>query len=225
MKLLGKKYHSEDVELIAKEEVFRGFFKMIRFTLRHRLFAGGWSKPVQRELLERGSCVGVLLYDPVNELVGLLEQFRVGALGQQDGPWLFEIVAGMVEAGESLEEVACREAQEEAGIDEIQLIPICDYWVSPGGTSERMHLFCGVTDLTKGGGHFGLEHEAEDILLHVLPREEAFDWLEQGKCNNAATTIALLWLQLNYLTMECDSIEKKLTNGRLNNRSVNKSSD
>jgi ADP-ribose pyrophosphatase len=225
VKLLGKKYHAEDVELLATEEVFRGFFKMIRFTLRHRLFAGGWSKPIQRELLERGNCVGVLLYDPVNELVGLLEQFRVGALGQPDGPWLFEIVAGMVEEGEALEEVACREVQEEASIDDIQLVPICDYWVSPGGTSERMHLFCGVADLTSAGGLFGLEHEAEDILLHVLPRDEAFEWLEQGRCNNAATTIALLWLQLSYLTMECDRIEKKPTNGRLNDRNVNKSSD
>lgn len=213
MKLPSKKYSSNDVELIEKKEVFGGFFKMLRFTLRHKLFTGGWSQPIARELLERGDCVGVLLYDPVNELVGLLEQFRVGALGQQDGPWLFEVVAGMVEDGESLEDVAHREVLEEAGIENITLVPICDYWVSPGGTSERMHLFCGIADLTECGGVFGLDHESEDILLHVLPLYGALSWLEQGKCNNAATTIGLLWLQANYGRIKCDGIVK---NGRVN---------
>lgn len=211
MKSPGKKYSARDVEVLKEEEVYGGFFKMMRFTLRHRLFAGGWSKPFQRELLERGSCVGVLLYDPVNKQVGLLEQFRVGALAQQDGPWLFEVVAGMVEAGESLEDVARREVQEEAGIDGIQLVPICDYWVSPGGTSERMYLYCGLADLTAAGGNFGLDHESEDILFHVLPLQQAFTWLAQGHCNNAATTIALMWLQLNGEHLGCDGIEKNST--------------
>jgi len=195
--LSDKKFTSKDVKLLKKEEVFSSFFKMIRFTISHRLFAGGWSQPIQRELLERGSCVGVLLYDPVHKLVGLVEQFRIGALDQADGPWLFEVVAGMVEAGEPLESVACREVEEEAGIKTNQLVPICDYWVSPGGTSERMHLYCALADLSGGGGNFGLDHEAEDILFHVLPQNEAFVWLDQGQCNNAATIICLMWLRAN----------------------------
>ena len=196
-----KKYTSDDVELQKCEEVFHGFFKMVRITLRHKLFAGGWSKPIQRELLERGTCVGVLLYDPIHKLVGLIEQFRIGALEQKNGPWLFEVVAGMVEPGELLDDVACREVAEEAGIDDITLQPICDYWVSPGGTSEKMYLYCGLADLTGCGGNFGLDHESEDILLHVIPQNEAFTWLDQGRCNNAATTICLMWLRAN-----CDHI-------------------
>ncbi|MDX2464882.1 MAG: NUDIX domain-containing protein [Porticoccus sp.] len=193
----AKKYASDDVEIQKREEVYGGFFKMIRFSLRHKLFSGAWSKPFQRELLERGNCVGVLLYDPVHKLVGLVEQFRIGALEQKDGPWLFEVVAGMVDPGESLEVVACREVAEEAGIDNLKLQPICDYWVTPGGSSERMYLYCALTDLTGCGGVFGLDHESEDILLHVLPQTEAFSWLDQGRCNNAATTICLMWLRAN----------------------------
>jgi ADP-ribose pyrophosphatase len=193
----AKKYASDDVEIQEREEVYGGFFKMIRFSLRHKLFSGGWSKPFQRELLERGNCVGVLLYDPVHKLVGLVEQFRIGALGQKDGPWLFEVVAGMVGPEESLEEVACREVSEEAGIDNLTLQSICDYWVTPGGSSERMYLYCAFTDLTDCGGNFGLDHESEDILFHVLPQTEAFSWLDQGCCNNAATTICLMWLRAN----------------------------
>jgi|TARA_R110000822_G_scaffold187752_18_gene326792 ADP-ribose pyrophosphatase len=192
-----KRYTSTDYELLKSEEVFHGFFKMVRLTLRHKLFSGGWSQPIERELFERGHCVGVLLYDPVNRLVSLAEQFRVGALEQSGSPWLFEVVAGMVETGESLEDVARREVQEEAGITKIQLISICDYWVSPGGTSERMHLYCALTDLTDSAGIYGLNHESEDIQLHTLPESTAFEWFDQGKCDNAATTICLMWLRIN----------------------------
>jgi ADP-ribose diphosphatase len=196
--LPDKRYTTTDYELLKREEVFNGFFKMVRLTLRHKLFSGGWSQPIARELFERGNCVGVLLYDPVNRLVGLAEQFRVGALEQTGSPWLFEVVAGMVEAGESLEDVARREVQEEAGITNIQLVPVCNYWVSPGGTSERMHLYCALTDLAGRAGVFGLDHESEDIQLHILPESEAFEWLDQGVCDNAATTICLMWLRMNH---------------------------
>lgn len=205
MKASNKKFTSNDVKLLNKEEVFKGFFKMVRFTVSHKLFAGGWSQPIQRELLERGDCVGVLLYDPVNKLVGLVEQFRIGALEQIDGPWLYEVVAGMVESDQTLESVARREVEEEAGITEVELMPICDYWVSPGGTSERMYLYCALTNLTGCEGNFGLDHEAEDILLHVLPQDDVFTQFEQGQFNNAATTICLMWLREN-----CDHIVKSV---------------
>lgn len=205
MKLINKKFTSKDVKLLSKEDVFKGFFKMVRFTVSHKLFAGGWSQPITRELLERGDCVGVLLYDPVNKLIGLVEQFRIGALDQEDGPWLYEVVAGMVEPGQTLESVAHREVEEEAGIKNSKLMPICDYWVSPGGTSERMYLYCALTDLTGCSGNFGLEHEAEDILLHVLPQSDVFEWFGQGQFNNAATTISLMWLRAN-----CDHIDESV---------------
>lgn len=199
--LPGKRFTRSDFELTQREEVFCGFFKMVRLTLRHKLFSGGWSKPLVRELFERGHCVGVLLYDPVNQLVGLAEQFRVGALESPTSPWLYEIVAGMVEPGESPEDVACREVYEESGIETIELVPICDYWVSPGGTSERMHLFCGLADLQGQDGVFGLDHESEDIRFQVVPEDAAFEGLDQGLCDNAATTIGLMWLRTHRETL------------------------
>lgn len=195
---IADRYTKKDVEVIGREQLFRGFFSMVKLTLRHKLFSGEWSEPVVRELFERGSCVGVLLYDPRHELLALAEQFRVGALEGAGSPWLYEVVAGMVEPGEQLEEVAGRETFEEAGLTPDQLLPICDYWVSPGNTSERMYLFCALLDLSAAGGIFGLDHESEDIRLHVIPRAEAFDWLDEGRCNNAATTISLMWLRTNY---------------------------
>lgn len=193
--LSGKRFTESDVEILGRRPLYRGFFKMVCVRLRHKLFAGGWSKPLERELFEREPCVGVLLYDPVNKLIALTEQFRIGVLGQEENPWLFEVVAGISEPGESLEDVARREVLEEAGLEADELIGICDYWVSPGGTNERMHLFCARVDLSSAGGLFGLDHEEEDIRLHVLPEEKVFQWLDEGRCNNAATMISLLWLR------------------------------
>ncbi|OUS14136.1 ADP-ribose diphosphatase [Gammaproteobacteria bacterium 53_120_T64] len=186
-----------DVELISRELVYKGFFSMEKLQLRHRLFAGGWSEPFSRELFVRGRAVGVLLYDPERQWVGMVEQFRVGAMGLAEGPWQLEVVAGMVETGESSEDVATRELEEEAGIDEVRLLPICEYLVSPGGTNERLELFCGLVDLRDKGGNFGLACENEDILLHVMSEDEALEALAAGQCNNAASIICLQWLQLN----------------------------
>jgi len=197
IKSLGDK----DVELISREVVYQGFFSMEKLHLRHRLFEGGWSREFTRELFVRGRAVGVLLYDPENELVGMIEQFRVGAMGLPEGPWQLEVVAGIVEAGETSEDVANRELVEEAGIDRVKLLPICEYLVSPGGTNERLELFCGLVDLRNKGGHFGLASENEDIRLHIMSEREAFDALAAGHCNNAASIICLQWLQLNRVSL------------------------
>jgi len=185
------------VEILERAPCYRGFFELHRVRLRHRLFAGGWSRPLTRELFVRGPAVGVLLYDPRHRLVGLVEQFRVGALAEPGGPWVLEVVAGMVEAGEDAAAVARRETAEEAGIDALTLEPICRYLTSPGGSDETHELFCGLTELRGRAGCFGVDDEHEDIRLLVMPEAEALAGLAAGRYNNAATIIALQWLALH----------------------------
>lgn len=186
-----------NVEILERESCYRGFFALHRLRLRHRLFAGGWSRPMTRELFVRGPAVGVLLYDPRLRLVGLVEQFRIGALGEPAGPWVLEVVAGMVEEGEGAQTVARRETIEEAGIAELMLEPMYRYLTSPGGSDETHELFCGLTDLHGREGCFGLDDEHEDIRLVVMPEAEALAGLAAQRYNNAATLIALQWLALN----------------------------
>lgn len=185
-----------DVEVEKRESMYRGFLRIEKLTLRHRLFAGGWSRSFTREVVMRGAAVGVLLYDPENDLVGLVEQFRVGALAE-NSPWCLEVVAGMVEAGETPEAVALRELVEEAGVENVALEFICQYFPSPGGTDERMHLFCAQCNLQNREGVFGLDDENEDIRFHVLPAGQVMAALTGGQFNNAAVLICLLWLSLN----------------------------
>jgi ADP-ribose pyrophosphatase len=191
-----------DVQIEHSEKLHQGFFSIDRITLRHRLFDGGWSDSINRELFVRGEAVGVLLYDPISELVGLVEQFRIGALNDPMGPWQFEVVAGIMETGESPSDVAYRELYEEAGVEVDTLVSICSYLVSAGGTDEKMHLYCGLADLNGKSGIFGLSSENEDILLHVWHYDEVMEAKANGILNSAAVTIALQWLELNREKMQ-----------------------
>lgn len=185
------------VEILDRTTCYQGFFRIDRYRLRHRLFNGGWGAEVVREVFERGHAAAVLLYDPTRDEVVLIEQFRVGALGGNDDPWLVEIVAGIIEPDETPEAVVRREAIEESGCQITTLVPICDYFVSPGGTTERLALFCGRVDASQAGGIHGLAEEHEDIRVMVMRAEEAFEQISSGGIRAAAPIIALQWLQLN----------------------------
>lgn len=194
----------DDVEIIRSEQLYKRFFRVEKIFLRHRLFDGGWSREIGRELFVRGEAVAVVLYDPVRDLIGLVEQFRIGALGEASGPWCYEVVAGMLEEGESPEDVARRELVEEANLTPSRLQYICEYLSSPGGSDEKLHLYCGVCDLSQAGGVYGLAEEGEDIRVHVLAADEVFAQLYSGRFNNAAALICLQWLQLNRALLQVE---------------------
>ena len=195
---LAERFDKNDVDIVATEPLYQGFFKMNRYHLKHRLFEGGWTPVIQRELMERGHAAVLLPYDPVLDQVVMLEQFRLGAVETSEHPWLYELVAGMIEPGETAEAVAHREAQEEAGLDVQKMVYVCSYLPSPGGCSERISLYVGQVDSQHASGFHGLEHEHEDIKVHCFSREKAMELLSSGKIDNAATIIGLQWLQLNY---------------------------
>lgn len=184
-------------EVLEKVICFQGFFRMERYRLRHRKFDGGWSRPITRELLERGHAAAVLPYDPHRDQVVLIEQFRAGAMSAPGGPWLLEIVAGMIDTDERAEQVVTRESVEEAGCHVSDLIPLYDYLVSPGGTTERIALFCGRVDTTGIGGIHGKAEEDEDIKVHVMALDQARALLNSGRIGSASAIIALQWLLLN----------------------------
>ncbi len=186
-----------EYEILERKTPFQGYFRIDKYKLRHRCFAGGWTEPFYREVFERGHAAAVLPYDPARDVVVLQEQFRIGALDAPGSPWLLEIVAGIIDAGEEVEDVARREAVEEAGLELGELLHIQNYFASPGGTSERISLFVGRVDSTKAGGIFGVASEAEDIRVRVLPFEQAMAELARRPINAATVIIAMQWLALN----------------------------
>lgn len=181
-----------------KQSLYDGFFKLNRYTFKNQLFAGGWSEPYQREIFERGHASAVLLLDLARETLVLVEQFRPGAVETESNPWLIEPVAGIIEAGEQPDEVVRREAVEEAACQVGRLHKICEYLVSPGGTTERIHLYIGEVDSQGLPQLAGLDSEHEDILIHKVPVKKAFESLERGEFRNGMTLISMQWLKLNW---------------------------
>ncbi|MBW4222889.1 ADP-ribose diphosphatase [Enterobacter roggenkampii] len=194
-------FAKNDVEIIARETLYSGFFSMDLYRFRHRLFNGEMSGEIRREIFERGHAAVLLPFDPVRDEVVLVEQIRIAAYDVSESPWLLEMVAGMIEEGETVEDVARREALEEAGLVVGRTKPVLSYLASPGGTSERLSIMVGEVDATTAEGIYGLADENEDIRVHVVSREQAYQWVEEGKIDNAASVIALQWLQLHYQTL------------------------
>ena len=189
--------NQDDVHIIERTVCYEGFFRLDRFRLRHRLFNGGWSDPIVRELFERSHAAAVLPYDPIRDEVLLIEQFRIGAMDAPGGAWLLEIVAGIIEADETAENVVKRESIEESGCEISDLIPLYNYLVSPGGMTERIALFCGRTSTAHAGGIYGIKDEGEDIKVHGVSLDTALQYLKSGRINSASAIIALQWLALN----------------------------
>ncbi len=192
-------YNLEDVNVIDNTVNFSvNNVKFLHFKLRFKTFDGQWSKPVSRYVLNKLHAAGVLLYDPIEDYVVLVEQFRIGAMQAKKNPWILEPVLGLIENDDDPLSTAKREAKEEAGCDVIDIIPICNYLVSPGTTNEETFIYCGKVNNFNTGSIHGLLEEHEDIKAHAIPSNEAFDMVKTGKIFSASAIIALQWLQIHH---------------------------
>ena len=191
------RFGASDVRVLADEAAYEGHYQLRKLTLQHRRFGGDWSPTLVREVFERGDAVGVLPYDPANDSLVLVEQFRPGAIRANNTPWMLELIAGVVEAGESDRDVAHREAEEEAGCALDLLEPIATVYPSAGACTEQVRLFCGRVLRAATDSVQGLEEEGEDILVHEVARSEAMQMLSADQIPNGHTLIALQWLALH----------------------------
>lgn len=200
----------DDVDVIDQSTAFQGYFRIDRYRLRHRLFEGGWSAEMTREVFERGHAVALLPFDADMDAIVFIEQFRVGAFAAlaspwfdaDASPWLVECIAGIIDAGETPEEVARREALEEADCAIQELIPMNRYLVSPGGTSQSIFSFCGRVDASAVGGVHGLSQENENIRVLVVPVREALAWLDRGCIVDAMTLLAMQWFRVHHAELK-----------------------
>ena len=187
-------------ETQKRATLFQGYFRIDRLHVRHELFKGGWSETFTREVFDRGVVAAVLPYDPARDQVVMIEQFRAGpAAYGEPNPWMLEIVAGVVDTGESPEATARREAFEESGcsIGEVELIH--EFYPSPGALTEKTFLFVGRTSTANlVSTYHGVPEEHEDIRTYILSRVEAIDWVNEGRIKNAISIIGLQWLALHH---------------------------
>jgi len=188
----------DNVMVESAQTLRDGFFRMDHLHLRHRLFAGGWSPVLSREIMLRPPVAAVIPYDPVADKAVLLEQFRGGMYLAGDAhPWSIEIVAGIIEAGESAEEMARRETLEETGCTVARLEKIIDFYPNPGGCSEFVSLFCGEVSSAGAGGIHGVPAEGEDIRVFTQSTDKIMDLVASSAIDNSIGIIGVQWLVAN----------------------------
>jgi nudix-type nucleoside diphosphatase (YffH/AdpP family) len=187
-----------DVALTGWQQPYAGFFAVDELRLRHRRFDGTLGPELDRAVFISGDAATVLPYDPGRDRVLLIEQFRPGPFARGDGqPWLLEPVAGRIDAGETPEKAARREAMEEAGIVLSDLIRIAAYYPTPAAKAEYLFSFLGIADLpdSAAGRVGGVADEHEDIRTHLLPFAALMDLVASGEVENGPLLISALFLQ------------------------------
>lgn len=186
-----------DIRLHDRAEPYAGFFAVEEWRLSHSTHAGGFTPEVRREGFVMGDAVVVLPWDPVRDRVLVIEQFRLApALRCDPQPWLLEPIAGRVDAGETVEEAARREALEEADLTLIRLFSAVHHYPSPGAVTEFLYLYVGIADLPDGAtGIHGLDVEAEDIRGHLLDRSALLQMVLSGQISNGPLAMLTLWLE------------------------------
>lgn len=192
-------YDSKDVKTIDEIVNFSvKDVKFLHFKVRFKTFEGDWSNIVSRYVLNKLHAAGMLLFNPIEDYVVLVEQFRIGAMQAGNNPWILEPVLGLIEKEDEPLDTALREAKEEAGCEVVDIVPICNYLVSPGTTNEKTYIYCGkITNFNTGSIH-GLIEEHEDIKAHAIPTKTAFEMLSNGNIFSASGIISLQWLNINH---------------------------
>ena len=187
---------ADRVRVSARAQPYARYFAVEEMRLTHRLHNGGWSQPLLRAVFVSGDAVVVLPWDPVRDRVLVVDQFRAGPAARGDGqPWLLEPVAGRIDAGETPESTAMREAREEAGLALRRLIRAPGHYPSPGIAAEFIYGFVGVVDLPDGVATVnGLESEGEDIRGHLFDRTELTHRAMEGLIANGPLALLALWL-------------------------------
>ena len=188
---------SSKFKILGKKIIHNGFFKMKEITIKYQKYDGKWSNEIKRELFGGAQVSAVLPYDPDNKKIVLIQQFRPGTISRKSYNYLDEIVAGIIDKGETPEETAIRECFEETGCKAKNLRPIQGYFPAPGSSESFYHLFLGEVVAPNKEIIKGLESENEDILVKSYSFKEVKKKLENNEILNGLTLIALQWFFLN----------------------------
>jgi len=173
-----------------------GFFALEEHEITHKTHGGGEISGIQREVFLGTDATILLPYDPSLDRVLLVEQFRAGPWVRNDNaPWMLEPVAGRIDAGETAEEAAHREAKEEANLTLRKLHSVAKVYASPGCTTDFFHIFVGETDLPDDiVGVAGLDTESEDIRSYLYSFDALMEMVDSFGAANAPLVLAALWL-------------------------------
>jgi len=190
---------NSNFKVTNKKNLYDGFFKMHEISLKYKKYDGSWSNEIKRELFGGAQVSAVLPFDPIKKKIVLIQQFRPGTISKNTNNYLNEIVAGIIDPGESPEIAAKRECLEETGYKIKKLTPIQGYFPAPGSSKSFYHLFLGEVDSKNGKKIMGLDKENEDILVESFEINQVKKMMQEGEFINGLTLIAIQWFFLNII--------------------------
>jgi nudix-type nucleoside diphosphatase (YffH/AdpP family) len=180
------------IRLLRSRKAYQGYATVTVVTL-----AGDDGAEHDREVISFGQSACVLPYDPDRRVALIARLPRAPLLLEDRDPYLVEAPAGMIEAGETAEAAARREALEEVGVALQALQPVAACWPSPGVVAERSHLFLaayGERDRQGQGG--GVAHEHEGIVAEEIPLAQVWRMAEAGDLRDMKTLTLVLALRI-----------------------------
>ena len=190
---------NSNFKVTNKKNLYDGFFKMNEVSLKYKKHDGSWSNEIKRELFGGAQVSAVLPYDPIKKEIVLIQQFRPGTISRNTNNYLKEIVAGIIDPGESPEIAAKRECLEETGYKIKKLTSIQGYYPAPGSSESFYHLFLGEVDSKNGKKIMGLDTENEDILVESFNINQVKKMMQNGELINGLSLIAIQWFFLNII--------------------------
>ena len=186
------------VKVLSRKTLWQGFVHLLQLQVEVPTFKGGRMKQL-REIHDHGRAACILPIDPVHRTALFVHQWRIPPLLMGDNEPLLEVVAGIVDDGETPENCVHRESVEETGYEVSDLVKIMEGYSSPGTVTEYFYLFAGRYDRTRqrhDGG--GLDHEEEDVERVELSFDDLRVMVKEGRIRDAKTFIAVSWLLANY---------------------------
>lgn len=186
-----------------KQGYKKAIFEVVEAKLRHEKFDGTMTDEITRLNLERGDAVAAIVHNPDDDTILLVEQFRYPTYHKTGDGWIYELPAGIVEDGEEPDDTMEREIEEETGYSVENLHHLYTFFLSPGGSSERIFLYYGrlasTQRISEGGG---LLNEDEYISTTKMPISEALRKLRAKEFQDAKTILALQWLDMNRIRLD-----------------------
>jgi ADP-ribose pyrophosphatase len=197
-------HHDRRVEIRGRHRLLNDFFKLDEVTVAHQRYDGTMSAGERRLVFERGDAIAVLLFDKQTRSVLAVEQFSLPALiaRRRDNPttsdgWITELVAGMIDEGESATQAVMRETFEETGYRIENPKPIGTYFSSPGGLVRALLSLLRARERGAARGQGGGLAGEEDIKVFQIAVEDLFDQLAAGTIEDPKLAIAGYWLKDN----------------------------
>lgn len=190
---------SELPRIVESELVYDGWNRLDILTVEAADPDGGIGRH-RRELVDHGEAAVVLIVERQRGVAVLVRQWRIGLIGTGVDPYLLEACAGIIDPGETPEETARRETEEEIGVTVGKLRSLGSIVPSAGTLTERMHLYVAevsAADLSSRGR--GNPHEGENIEVVEVPLATLYDMARHGKIEDAKTLVIVQRLMLEEL--------------------------